>query len=419
MPAFRKRQAEARAPRAAISASALRPSPSAPATARPAFAARGMEITPGWETVDLTIDPSGFVEARIGASPHGQGLRTTLAQIIADELGVDARRDQGRAWRHRPHALRLGHLRQPLAGDFRRRHADRGAQGARQADQDRQPPAGSGAGRHRAGRTARPRSPAPTARIPIAKMAREAYHADASLQRRDRAGPDRERHLRSARHLLQRLPCRHRRGRCRDRRRHDRAIPGGGGCRPDHQSDDRRRPGAWRRRAGHRQRAAGRDRLRRERRHSHRHARRLPAADRARDSADRDASHRDAERRNRSPRPRASAKAAAIGAPAAIVNAINDALSPFGVAIDEMPATPQRIRAALARESRGKRHEPTRPTSRSPSTAAHTPSRSSRAARWSTRSARIAARPAPISAASTASAAPAPCSSTASRCAPA
>jgi aerobic carbon-monoxide dehydrogenase large subunit len=54
----------------------------------PAFAARGMEITPGWETVTLTVDPSGFVEARIGSSPHGQGLRTTLAQIIADELGV-------------------------------------------------------------------------------------------------------------------------------------------------------------------------------------------------------------------------------------------------------------------------------------------------------------------------------------------
>jgi carbon-monoxide dehydrogenase large subunit len=54
----------------------------------PAFAARGMEVTPGWETVHVTMDPSGFVEARIGASPHGQGLRTTLAQIIADELGV-------------------------------------------------------------------------------------------------------------------------------------------------------------------------------------------------------------------------------------------------------------------------------------------------------------------------------------------
>src|SRR5882757_69154 len=54
----------------------------------PAFAARGMEVTPGWETVELSVDPSGFIEARIGASPHGQGLRTTLSQIIADELGT-------------------------------------------------------------------------------------------------------------------------------------------------------------------------------------------------------------------------------------------------------------------------------------------------------------------------------------------
>ena len=54
----------------------------------PAFAARGMEVTPGWEIVDLAMDPSGNVTARIGAFPHGQGLKTTLAQIIADELGV-------------------------------------------------------------------------------------------------------------------------------------------------------------------------------------------------------------------------------------------------------------------------------------------------------------------------------------------
>jgi carbon-monoxide dehydrogenase large subunit len=40
----------------------------------------------------------------------------------------------------------------------------------------------------------------------------------------------------------------------------------------------------------------------------------------------------------------------AIGAPAAILNAINDALTPFGVSIDEVPATPQRIRAAIKRQ---------------------------------------------------------------------
>jgi carbon-monoxide dehydrogenase large subunit len=36
------------------------------------------------------------------------------------------------------------------------------------------------------------------------------------------------------------------------------------------------------------------------------------------------------------------------------MNAINDALSPFGVEIDEMPATPQRIRAALRAKERVK-----------------------------------------------------------------
>jgi carbon-monoxide dehydrogenase large subunit len=53
-----------------------------------AFAARGLEITVGFETVEVAMDPSGHVEARIGTSPHGQGLRTTLAQIIADQLGL-------------------------------------------------------------------------------------------------------------------------------------------------------------------------------------------------------------------------------------------------------------------------------------------------------------------------------------------
>ena len=54
-----------------------------------AFAARSMDVTPGYETVDLVMDPSGNVEARLGASPHGQGLETTLAQLIGDRLGVE------------------------------------------------------------------------------------------------------------------------------------------------------------------------------------------------------------------------------------------------------------------------------------------------------------------------------------------
>ncbi len=54
----------------------------------PAFAARGMSITPGFERVHISMDPTAGVVARIGACPHGQGLATTLAQLVADELGV-------------------------------------------------------------------------------------------------------------------------------------------------------------------------------------------------------------------------------------------------------------------------------------------------------------------------------------------
>jgi aerobic carbon-monoxide dehydrogenase large subunit len=87
IPAFRARQAKARSAGRHLGLG-LATFSERTGYGTPAFAARGMAVTPGWEKVDLAMDPSGFVEARIGASPHGQGLRTTLAQIIADEVGV-------------------------------------------------------------------------------------------------------------------------------------------------------------------------------------------------------------------------------------------------------------------------------------------------------------------------------------------
>jgi aerobic carbon-monoxide dehydrogenase large subunit len=87
LPAFRARQHEARG-RGVLCGIGFATFSERTGYGSPAFAARGMEITPGWETVEIAMDPSGRVEARIGASPHGQGLRTTLAQIIADEVGV-------------------------------------------------------------------------------------------------------------------------------------------------------------------------------------------------------------------------------------------------------------------------------------------------------------------------------------------
>jgi carbon-monoxide dehydrogenase large subunit len=88
VPAFRKRQQEARAKGTYLGLGFATFSERG-GYGSPAFAARGMAITPGWENVELTIDPSGYVELRIGSSPHGQGLRTTLAQIIADEIGIE------------------------------------------------------------------------------------------------------------------------------------------------------------------------------------------------------------------------------------------------------------------------------------------------------------------------------------------
>jgi len=87
VPAFRKRQTQARSERRYLGIGFAAFSERT-GYGTPAFAARGMGVTPGWETVELTMDPSGYVELRIGASPHGQGLRTTLAQLVAEELGI-------------------------------------------------------------------------------------------------------------------------------------------------------------------------------------------------------------------------------------------------------------------------------------------------------------------------------------------
>ena len=42
-----------------------------------------------WESADVRVEADGHVVVRTGSSPHGQGHETTFAQIAADELGVD------------------------------------------------------------------------------------------------------------------------------------------------------------------------------------------------------------------------------------------------------------------------------------------------------------------------------------------
>ena len=51
-------------------------------------AAPGMPINTGTETATLRLDSTGAVTGSFGIASHGQGLETTLAQVIADELGA-------------------------------------------------------------------------------------------------------------------------------------------------------------------------------------------------------------------------------------------------------------------------------------------------------------------------------------------
>jgi carbon-monoxide dehydrogenase large subunit len=57
-----------------------------------AFAARRMAITPGSENAHVRLDSTGGVMLMIGTHSHGQGHRTTFAQIVAQELGIEPSR---------------------------------------------------------------------------------------------------------------------------------------------------------------------------------------------------------------------------------------------------------------------------------------------------------------------------------------
>ncbi|MGH9212744.1 MAG: xanthine dehydrogenase family protein molybdopterin-binding subunit [Acidimicrobiales bacterium] len=53
------------------------------------WVARGLPVTFGFESATVAIDPSGALTVRVGIQSHGQGLETTLAQVACEVLGVD------------------------------------------------------------------------------------------------------------------------------------------------------------------------------------------------------------------------------------------------------------------------------------------------------------------------------------------
>ena len=320
----------------------------------PAFAARGMEMTPGWETVELAMDPSGFVEARIGASPHGQGLRTTLSQIVADELGIA------------PDRIKVVHGdtdRTPYGwGTFASRSLviaggatpDGGAQGARQADPHRQHAARSRRPTTSCSKPAWRGSPAPTAAIADRDAGARRLSPDASLRRRHRRracrrarptirpapsptpamSPMVEVDIETGGVRIERFLVAEDAGRLINPMIADGQVHGGvaqgiaNALLEEIVYDD----------TGNILTATLADYLPPT-------AAEIPPIE---------IHHLETWTQASITQAKGLGEGGAIGAPAAVVNAINDALSPFGVSIDEIPATPQRIRAALRAAAAGR-----------------------------------------------------------------
>jgi aerobic carbon-monoxide dehydrogenase large subunit len=56
------------------------------------YAAWGIPMLPGYEQASARLTPDGGLELRVGVHSHGQGLETTLAQVAHEVLGIEADR---------------------------------------------------------------------------------------------------------------------------------------------------------------------------------------------------------------------------------------------------------------------------------------------------------------------------------------
>ena len=109
-----------------------------------------MPFRTGHEGATVRMDPSGAVTVLAGVTSQGQGTETTVAQIVASELGRGLRRGDRRARGHRRDAVRPRRLRLAPGGHRRwRRHARRAGR-ARQGRAHRRAPARGRPGRPRA-----------------------------------------------------------------------------------------------------------------------------------------------------------------------------------------------------------------------------------------------------------------------------
>ena len=108
----------------------------------------------GTEGATIRIEPSGKVNVYVAGGSTGNSLETTVVQLAADALGRRHRRRRHDPGRHRGHAVRRGHRRQPQRLDDRRRGRRGGRDPPREDRRDGRPPPRGGRGGHRAGRRA-------------------------------------------------------------------------------------------------------------------------------------------------------------------------------------------------------------------------------------------------------------------------
>ena len=55
---------------------------------------RNQELTLGYDAASLRVEPDGKLRLAVGLHSHGQGHETSMAQIVADEIGVEPRRSR-------------------------------------------------------------------------------------------------------------------------------------------------------------------------------------------------------------------------------------------------------------------------------------------------------------------------------------
>ena len=300
----------------------------------------------GWDAATIRCLPTGTVQVFIGTSPHGQGHVTTFSQIVADRLGVpienvevvhgDTTAMQLGLDTYGSRSLAVGgvalynaaekviakarkivaHKLEVAADDLEYEGGRLHGQGHRQVDD-----------RH--------------GRCPV-RLHRP------QPARRDGAGPRGDVRLRPAQlQLAGRLRTSRRRGRHRDGRGRPAPLRRRRRGRHRHQPDDRGRPGARRHRAGHRAGALRGGDLRRDGN--------LTTGSMLSYLVPRAAEMIDFELdRVTEPRARRTrmgvkgvGETGTIASTAAVINAIVDALSPYGVTDVEMPAKPETVWRAI------------------------------------------------------------------------